>query len=179
MSSAESRKLIPFLAALCLFLAAVEYAIPKPLPFLRLGLANLPIIISLFLLKPRETLLLIFLKIIGQGLITGTLFSYIFLFSASGSFASGLAMMGAHRLFGRKISAIGLSLAGAAANNIAQLAVAYFVLFGSATKYIAPILFISGGITGFLLGLFTDRFMERSKWFRSLIGTGTEEEKQA
>ena len=168
MTQTTDKKLLPFLAALCLFLATVEYAIPKPLPFLRLGLANLPVIVALFLLPSRDIYTLILLKIIGQALITGTLFSYIFAFSAAGSLASGLTMMGVHRLFKNRISCIGLSLAGAAANNLAQLAVARLILFGSATKYIAPILLISGAVTGLLLGIFTQMFIEKSKWFRGL-----------
>ena len=168
MTQTTDKKLLPFLAALCLFLAAVEYAIPKPLPFLRLGLANLPVIVALFVMPTRDIYKLILLKIIGQALITGTLFSYIFLFSASGSAASGLTMLGVHLWLKNRVSCIGLSLAGAAANNIAQLVVAYFVLFGSATRYIAPILLISGAVTGLVLGIFTQMFIEKSKWFRGL-----------
>ncbi|MBQ6904470.1 MAG: Gx transporter family protein [Spirochaetia bacterium] len=168
MTQTTDKKLLPFLAALCLFLAAVEYAIPKPLPFLRLGLANLPVIVALFILPTRDIYKLILLKIIGQALVTGTLFSYIFLFSAAGSAASGLTMLGVHLWLKNRVSCIGLSLAGAAANNIAQLVVAYFVLFGSATRYIAPILLISGAVTGLVLGIFTQMFIEKSKWFRGL-----------
>ena len=168
MTQTTDKKLLPFLAALCLFLAAVEYAIPKPLPFLRLGLANLPVIIALFIMPTRDIYKLILLKIMGQALITGTLFSYIFLFSAAGSLASGLTMLGVHRILRNRISCIGLSLAGAAANNIAQLIVAHLILFGSATRYIAPILLISGAVTGLILGIFTQMFIERSKWFRGL-----------
>ena len=168
MTQTTDKRLLPFLAALCLFLAAVEYAIPKPLPFLRLGLANLPVIVALFVLPTRDIYKLILLKIMGQALITGTLFSYIFLFSAAGSLASGLTMLGVHRMLKKRISCIGLSLAGAAANNIAQLIVARLILFGSATKYIAPILLISGAVTGLILGIFTQMFIERSKWFRGL-----------
>ncbi|MBR0318092.1 MAG: Gx transporter family protein [Spirochaetia bacterium] len=168
MTQTTDKKLLPFLAALCLFLAAVEYAIPKPLPFLRLGLANLPVIVALFVLPTRDIYKLILLKIIGQALVTGTLFSYIFLFSAAGSAASGLTMLGVHLWLKNRVSCIGLSLAGAAANNIAQLVVAYFVLFRSATRYIAPILLISGAVTGLVLGIFTQMFIEKSKWFRGL-----------
>ena len=168
MTQTTDKKLLPFLAALCLFLAAVEYAIPKPLPFLRLGLANLPVIIALFIMPTRDIYKLILLKIMGQALITGTLFSYIFLFSAAGSLASGLTMLGVHQILRDRISCIGLSLAGAAANNIAQLIVAHLILFGSATRYIAPILLISGAVTGLILGIFTQMFTERSKWFRGL-----------
>ena len=168
MTQTTDKKLLPFMAALCLFLAAVEYAIPKPLPFLRLGLANLPVIVALFVLPPRDIYKLILLKIIGQALITGTLFSYIFLFSAAGSLASGLTMLGVHLWLKKKVSCIGLSLAGATANNIAQLVVARLILFGDATRYIAPILLISGAATGLVLGIFTQMFIEKSKWFRGL-----------
>ena len=75
MTQTTDKRLLPFLAALCLFLAAVEYAIPKPLPFLRLGLANLPVIVALFVLPTRDIYKLILLKIMGQAIITGTLFS--------------------------------------------------------------------------------------------------------
>ena len=81
------RNLIAFFASLCLFLSAVEYVIPKPLPFMRLGLANMPLVLALYVFGAKEILLLVLLKILGQGFITGTLFSYIFLFSAAGSFA--------------------------------------------------------------------------------------------
>ena len=77
-------------------------------------------------------------------------------------------MLGVHRILRNRISCIGLSLAGAAANNIAQLIVAHLILFGSATRYIAPILLISGAVTGLILGIFTQMFTERSKWFRGL-----------
>ena len=39
--------LVALAAAVCLFLASIEYVIPKPLPFLRIGLANLPLLLAL------------------------------------------------------------------------------------------------------------------------------------
>lgn len=135
---------------------------------MRLGLANLPVILSLFLLPYRKIMILVLLKVVGQGLVTGTLFSYIFLFSTGGTLASALAMMLVFRVFGKHVSAVGLSLAGAAANNIAQLLIAYFVIFGNATRYIAPVLLISGAVSAVLLGIFTENFMKKSVWFRRL-----------
>lgn len=172
MIKRENSRMISFLAALCLFLSAVEYAIPKPLPFLRIGLANLPVIIGLNILSAGEIFLLVLLKIAGQGFIAGTFFSYIFLFSAGGSLASGLAMFAAYKLFKKNISCIGISLAGAAASNLTQLAIARTILFGEGTKYIAPILLISGGATGLLLGIFAENFKIKSKWLASLTENG-------
>ncbi len=159
-------KLITFFSALCLFLSAVEYAIPKPLPFLRLGLANLPIILSLSVLTKKEIALVVFFKIVAQGVISGTLFSYIFVFSAAGSFSSALAMILIYAVFKSRISSVGISLAGALANNCAQLLVARFFLFGKNAKYIAPVLLVTGFTTGAVLGIFTEIFRQKSRWLR-------------
>lgn len=175
------KKLVSFLAALCLFLATIENAIPKPLPFLRLGLANLPVILALFLLPSRKILLLVLFKVLAQGIISGTLFSYIFLFSSGGSFASALAMMGLYALCGNhcrnetderklfSVSAVGITLFGSLASTFAQLFLARFILFGENAKYIAPILLVSGLITGLLLGIFAELFMQKSNWFKGLL----------
>ena len=179
---ADQKKLISFLSALCLFLAAIENVVPKPLPFLRLGIANLPVILALFLLPYRKVLLLVVFKVFAQAVISGTLFSYIFLFSAGGSFASAIAMMAIHALAGKRketnerklfftVSGVGISLFGSLASTFVQLFLAKFFLFGANTKYIAPILLFSGLITGFLLGVFAEVFMQKSRWFSSVAGT--------
>ena len=162
------RKLIAFFASLCLFLSAVEYVIPKPLPFMRLGLANMPLVLALYVFGAKEVLLLVLLKILGQGFITGTLFSYIFLFSAAGSFASAAAMLVLQRCAKRQVSCVGVSVAGAFANTAAQIALSNFLLFGKAVLYIAPVLLISGFVTGLCLGLITGIFAARSRWFALL-----------
>lgn len=159
-------KLITFFSALCLFLSAIEYAIPKPLPFLRLGLANLPVILSLSVLKKHEIALVVLFKVAVQGIISGTIFSYIFLFSAAGSFSSAFVMILANAVFRSKISSVGISLSGALANNLAQLLLARFILFGQNAKFIAPILLITGFVTGTLLGIFTEFFKQKSKWLK-------------
>ena len=83
---------IAWFGALCFFLSTIEYMMPKPLPFLRIGLANLPVMLALDILPLPSFLILRAIKIVGQGVITGTLFSYIFLFSAAGTISSALTM---------------------------------------------------------------------------------------
>lgn len=170
-STGKRTNLITFLGALCMLLSAVEYAIPKPVPFMRLGLANLPVLLALYIaLSASEYFLLVALKILTQALVSGTLFSYVFLFSLAGSLSSATVM---YALFkagrGRgAFSAVGISLGGALANNLAQLALSYFMLFGDSTRFIAPVLLTAGAITAFLLGLFAEAFMSRSLWFASV-----------
>lgn len=162
---------LAFFGGLCLFLSAVEYAIPKPLPFLRLGLANLPVLIALGGFSSVEIFLLILVKILVQGIMGGTIFSYIFIFSLCGSLASGLLMLSAHRLLFRHklISNIGISLLGAMGNAFAQLICARFFLFGENSRYVAPLLFVSSTLTGFLLGLFANHFEKKSRWFLTFM----------
>ena len=155
---------IALFAAFCIFLSTVEYLIPKPFPFFRLGLANLPILISLIVFKPKDIVLLILLKIFGQGLITGTLFSYIFLFSAAGSIASGTVMI---FMLKSTISLIGISIAGALASNLVQILFAKLFIFGESVKYISPPLLIMGFISAFIMGYLAEKFIKRSKWLES------------
>lgn len=162
------RQKVAFLSSLCLFLSAVEYAIPKPLPFLRLGIANLPVILSLEILSFPEIFVLVALKVLCQSLISGTLFSYVVLFSITGSFSSALIMVLLHRCLKKKriISPLGISVAGAMANTASQILCSRFILFGKHTSYIAPILMASGLITGILLGIIAMFFYNKSEWYK-------------
>ncbi len=164
----NEEKLIAFLASLCLFLSAIEYVIPKPLPFMRLGLANMPILLSLYVLKPRQYFFLVLLKVLGQGFVSGTFFSYIFVFSVSGSFLASLAMFISHRIAKKHIGPIGIGLLGALANAASQIILSDIMLFGDSIQYIAPALIISSCVTGLLLGIFTARFLQVSTWYSSL-----------
>lgn len=168
----SSQKKLAFLTALCLFFAAVEFALPKPVPFLRLGLSNLPVILSFFILSGGQTLLLIVLKILVQNLISGSLFSYTVLFSIAGSFSSGLLMLVLFRMFYRRkvLSLVGISLAGSLINALSQGAVSYLIVFNENTKYILPFLLISSFITGLLLGFFAEYFVRNSVWFKKVRG---------
>lgn len=170
-----TQKKLSFLTALCLFFSAIEFAIPKPLPFLRLGLANLPIIISFFILPPAQSIALMALKVFVQNLLSGTLFSYTILFSISGTFASGLGMLVLYKLFyenrdnnKQKISIIGINLAGSFFNCLAQLLVSWLFLFGTNTIYIAPLLIGLSFITGLFLGIFAQYFVTHSKWLKQV-----------
>ena len=162
------RKNLALLGACCLFLSAVEYMIPKPLPFMRIGLANLPLMVALDIFPLSEFLVLVCIKVMGQALITGTLFSYIFLFSLTGTFLSALLMFLLRRVFGKEhITFIGIGTAGAMVSNFSQLALAQVFIFRENTRYIAPPFLCAGLITGIVLGVFCEMFTRRSQWYRT------------
>ena len=160
--------LVAFMGAICLFLSAIEYMIPKPIPFLRVGIANVPILLCLDVLPVPLLLLVVVLKVIGQGLIGGTLISYVFLFSAVGSFASALSMLLFRRLFAPRISLVGVGVLGALFSNITQILLARVLIFGEGAWLIAPPFLALGTVTATLLCLFAERFAARSRWLASV-----------
>jgi uncharacterized membrane protein len=169
-SKAESpwERPVALAAAVCLLLSSIEYLIPKPLPFLRLGLANLPLLACLDLLPPGPFFLLLALKVLGQGLVQGSLFSVIFLFSVAGTVASGGIMFAARRLLGGRISLIGISVLGALASNLTQLVLAGWVAFGPSAWLIAPPFLAVGLVTSTLLGALAQSYLQRSAFIRKL-----------
>ncbi|ULQ58809.1 Gx transporter family protein [Brucepastera parasyntrophica] len=159
--------LITRLGGLCFFLSTIEYIIPKPLPFFRLGLANLPVLLAVDILPFPSYCLLILIKIFGQGLINGTFFSYIFLFSIAGTVSSALIMFFARKILRNSVSYIGLSVLGALVSNIIQLLLARLIIFGESTRVIAPAFIAAGIITGALLGFFANIFAGKSSWLKA------------
>ncbi|OQX28840.1 MAG: hypothetical protein B0D92_06845 [Spirochaeta sp. LUC14_002_19_P3] len=162
------RDTVALLGALCLFLSALEYLVPKPLPFFRLGLSNLPILLGLPFLSPGDLILLLILKVLGQGLINGTLVSHVFLFSLAGSSAS-LGVMAFVRYVGKdRVSMVGVSLAGAMASSLVQLFLAIVLVFGQSAVVIAPLALGSGWISGLIIGIFAERFARSSQFLAAL-----------
>ena len=163
------RRPLALLGGLCFFLSAMEYMVPKPLPFIRLGLANLPLLLALDILPFPFFMLLALLKTAGQGLITGTLFSYVLVFSLGGTCLSALVMFALHRGLGKaRISLVGISVAGAFASNMVQLILARYLIFGDSIRYAAVPILGFGIITGAILGCLCEYFLGRSRWYDSL-----------
>jgi heptaprenyl diphosphate synthase len=153
------------LGAFCFFLSAIEYMVPKPLPFMRLGIANLPILLAADLLPLPWYLALALVKVFGMSVISGSLFSYVALFSLAGTLAAALAMWVARKALGSLVSAVGVSILGAVASNAVQIAIASVLVFGDAARLIAPPFLATSLVTGMLLGLFAEAFARKSRWY--------------
>jgi heptaprenyl diphosphate synthase len=156
--------MVALAAAICLFLASIEYVIPKPLPFLRIGLANLPLLLALDLFPVSHFFLLLGIKILGQSLIQGSLFSLTFVLSLSGSLASGLVMLVARRLLKGSTTLIGISILGAMASNLVQLTLARYIVFGPSAWMIAPPFLLVGLVSSIILGYLAEVYRRRSQW---------------
>jgi len=133
---------------------------------MRIGLANLPLLLALDLFGAKDFFLLALLKVLGQGIMGGTLFSWVFLFSCAGTLSSAALMYLLRRLLGKKyLGFAGLGCAGAMASNGVQLVLARLLVFGPALRYLAPPFLASGFVTGIALGLVCEYFCRHSKWY--------------
>ena len=162
----DRRKTLALLGALCFFFSAVEFLIPKPLPFMRIGLANMPLLLALNILGAKDFFLLVVLKVLGQGLIGGTFLSFIFLFSIAGTFTSATVMYALSRMPGKRyIGFAGISCAGAMVSNGVQLLLARHLVFGEAVRYLAPPFLAAGFVAGVTLGIVCEYFCRHSRWY--------------
>jgi len=158
------------LGAFCFFLSAIEYMLPKPMPFMRLGIANLPILLAVDLLPFPWFITLAIVKVIGMSLISGSLFSFIAVFSLMGTLTAALVMWASRKLGGGLISQIGVSILGALASNAVQVILARYIVFGQAAWLIAPLFLAMGLATGTALGIFAEHFAGRSRWYAFAAG---------
>ena len=169
------RRIAAFLAALAFFLSTVEYMLPRPVPFMRLGLANLPILLAVDLLPFGAYMALALVKVVGMSVLTGSLFSYVALFSLAGTIASALVMRGLRAVAGPKaVSYVGLCVAGAVVSNMAQVALARVFVFGESARYMAPAFLGLGLVSGLALGSFTQAFAARSIWLAKVRASAEE-----
>ena len=139
------------MVALAFILSYVEHLIPFNfgIPGVKLGLANLVVLLALYTLDLRDTFVIAVIRIILTGLTFGGLFSMLY------SLAGGLLSCVLMAFLSRKnlLGTTGVSICGGIAHNIGQLLVAMCVLETGNVWYYFPVLLISGAITGTLIGL--------------------------
>ena len=139
-----------YLAA-ALILSYVESLIPMPIsiPGMKLGLANLAVIICFYSVVKKEALLINILRIILAGFLFGSMYSI--LYSLAGGLLSFAIMAVAAKSGLFHIT--GVSILGGVFHNIGQLLAAYFVVKTVGLFYYFPFLIITGMVTGLLIGI--------------------------
>ncbi|MBC8385351.1 MAG: Gx transporter family protein [Candidatus Cloacimonetes bacterium] len=148
----KSLSRLAFFTAFAITIFVAESFIPKPFPFMKLGLANIIVLLLLITDGFRAALIVTLSKSIFGGFFSGILISPATLMSLSGSLISVLVMF----LFfhsGINFSLIGLSIIGAVGHNIAQLFVVRMILIkNSSILYLTPVLIVLGIATGIITG---------------------------
>ena len=151
--------LYSLLIALSLTLSFFEGYIPIPLPGVKLGLANIITLFSLYTLGPIPSAIILLCRCILASFFSGSIISL--LFSVSGG-ACALAIMLIFKCF-QAFSIYGISIAGAAAHSVGQILIAC-ILFSSVTAiYYLPALLISSLITGTITAFISEIMLSRLK----------------
>lgn len=137
--------------AVAMVLSFVESQIPAfvAVPGVKIGLANLAVIFSLFVFGWREALAVSLVRVLLVSLLFGNAVGW--LYSLSGALLSFLVML-ALRGTG-KFSVLGISVAGGVFHNIGQIAAAMVVLRSEGVLYYLPPLLLSGTIAGAVIGI--------------------------
>lgn len=145
--------------ALALIFSYVETMIPFQIgiPGVKLGLANLIVVIALYKTDVKEALLLSVTRVVLSGFIFGNLASI--LYSLAGGLLS-LAVMALLKKYA-DLSVIGVSVAGGVFHNIGQLVVAAIVVETYSVIGYLPVLLVAGLITGFVIGAVATEMIRR------------------
>ncbi|MDD5748964.1 MAG: Gx transporter family protein [Actinomycetota bacterium] len=154
---------LALLVAVGLSLSIVESTLPPlfPIPGAKLGLANIATVITLVLFDPLMAFEVTIFRTILGGLLRGSIVG-LFL-SFSGGIVSTLIMVLILIAAKKYVSVIGLSIAGAAAHNITQLAAAFlFVRHASLFVYLPYMLLVSIP-TGLFVGFCSTRLSSSLK----------------
>lgn len=141
---------VALLSAIALILSYVETMIPLPtaLPGVKLGLANVAVVVALFSFDARTALCVALAKVFAAGFLFG---SPVMLAYSLGGTALAFACMALMKQV-RGISVVVVSMASAIFHNVGQIAVACLLLASPAVLISLPPLAVAACITGTLTG---------------------------
>ena len=145
------------LTALALGLSTLESLFPVslvvPLPGVKLGLANIVTVFALYELGAAPALVILLARCGLGSLFAGN--ASALLFSLLGGLTAMLVMIGLKRC--RRLSIYGVSIGGAAAHNVGQMAAAVITLGNTMVLGYLPVLLavslVTGTLTGFVSAL--------------------------
>ena len=154
---------IALLSAYAVGLHSIEAFIPTPVPWLRLGLANIITLTTLCLYGLRAGMTVTLTRVFVRSLLAGTFLGPAFVMSLGGGVVSTLVMWAMYSVFKRHLGIVSLSVFGALTHNIVQLFLAYFLFVRriEAILIVSPIILFFGLITGIFNGIITNLIIKK------------------
>lgn len=148
-----------FFAAISIIFGYVETLVPvfAGIPGIKLGLANLSVLIILKKYGFKEAALVSVVRILVIGFLFGNLFSILYSLSGAALSLTVMTLL----LKKTELTTVGISVFGGITHNIGQLIIASLVVENTAVFYYTPPLLISGVVTGFLIGALTQEVLKR------------------
>lgn len=142
---------VALLSALALVLGYLETMIPLPVavPGIKLGLANLAVLIALYRFGARCAAGVALVKVIAAGLLFGS--PMMLAYSACGMALALACMLALHAVPG--LDPVPVSIASAICHNAGQLVAAALMLGSWGVFAVFPVLAVAACITGTLIGV--------------------------
>lgn len=139
------------LVALAFIFSYIEALVPinSPVPGIKLGLANIVVMIALYKLGAKEAFSIALVRVVLVGFTFGNLM--MMMYSLAGSVLSCSSMILLKK--SNKFSMVGVSISGGVMHNVGQILMAILVLDTVQLYYYLPVLIISGIVTGILIGI--------------------------
>ena len=150
-NASQKCAVLGMLLAVALLCSYVETLIPFSfvVPGIKLGLANIVIVITLYLIGAKEALLISIARILLSGFMFGNM--SIIVYSLAGGLLSFFIMLFLKNVV--KLNILSVSSAGGIFHNLGQLCVAALVVENLNLLYYMSVLFFAGLVTGLLIGL--------------------------
>ena len=152
--------------ALTIFMLEAQLPAPIPVPGVKLGLANIVTVFTVFLLGPREGVLVLAARVFLGAVFAGN-FSTI-LYSAAGGALAIFVTIGLKKILKENQLWVA-GCAGAVAHSVGQMAVALWVSGTWWLLYYLPILIAVSIVTGLFTGLCAQFLLNRGKNFWKTI----------
>ncbi len=150
---------IAMFSAFAILASYIETFIPSfGVPGAKLGLANIAVVLALFLLDAESAVIVSVVRIIIVGLLFGSLISISF--ALAGAFVSLTVMIILKKVF--DFSIITVSIFGGFFHNVGQIIVAMILVESYSILYYLPVLLIAGIVTGVIIGLLAKILYERT-----------------
>lgn len=149
------------LLALMLVLGYVESRLPafSLVPGIKLGLANAVLLYALYLSGTKSVVLLAVMKVLLSGFLFGS--PSAMLYSGAGALVSLGVMVPLKK--SKKLSPVGVSVAGAVGHNLGQCAMAAAVIGPAPVAGYFPVLLLSGVVTGIATGSLAALLIKHTK----------------
>ena len=160
----KTRKLttLALLSAIALTIFMVEAQIPAivPLPGVKLGLANIVTVFTVFAIGAKEGAAVLFVRVFLGAVFAGN-FSTIFYSAAGGACAIGVTILLKKILTEKQLWVAGC--AGAIAHSVGQMAVAVAMTATPGLAVYLPVMIAIGIVTGLFTGLCAQFLVNRGK----------------
>lgn len=162
LRQARRQIFLALFTALAVALHAVETLLPMPVPWLRLGLANVLALVALFSFGPKAAWSVNLTRVFLGALVLGRLFGPGFWLALAGCLLATLVMVTAHRLAGTRLSPVGISALGAAGHALGQMTAAWLLLVQHPGVWqLFPVFLLFAVLTGVLTGWLATALLEQ------------------